>query len=173
MIKWFSCILLWGVLPSCRHEDKKSLHDYDVISHKDNDIPNKEASAYFEKGLQYVEKEDYANAKNAFIKADDACPNTPVILNAIGNTIIHTDIPENGAPYYERAKHIFYLGLARPSTYKTDRRALFLNLAYSYCLEKEYNQALIFLDSAKSGANHDQIYNAAEEADKLIRTNIH
>ena len=202
MIKWFLYVLLLESLVSCKHNSKKHGHfyTYDIVFHKDNHIPNKEASEYFEKGLQYVDKGNYENAKNAFIKADHACPNMPVILNAIGNTIIETEIPEDAMPYYEkalkvdstfiktyinfgcclnsmrnyeRAKHIFYLGLARPITYKTDRRALFLDLANSYYFEREYTQALAFLDSAKAGPSHDQIYDAAEEAERHIRTNLH
>lgn len=190
-------MLLWGALVSCEHRNKKDVPYYDLVLHKDNHIPNKEANDYFEKGLQCIERRDYANAKNAFLHADHICPNMPVILNAIGNSTAYTEVPENAIPYYEkalevdstfiktyvnfgcclnnmrdyeRAKHIFNLGLTRPSAYKTDRRALFLDLANSYFLEKNYEKALILLDSARAGGYHDQINNLAEIAARNIRT---
>jgi len=127
--------------------------------HKDNHIPNKEANEYFEKGLQCIEKRDYANAKNAFLHADRICPNMPVILNAIGNSIVYTEAPENGVHYYEKA-------LAVDSTFiKT-----YIN--FGCCLNnmRDYEKALILLDSAKAGGYHDQIANLAERAERDIRT---
>ncbi len=197
MIKFFNYFIFFGLFVACK--SKKDNHTYDLVLHNNNHIPSEKASKYFERGLQYVEKGDFKNAELCFLQADKVCPNTPVILNAIGNAIVRIEPPEHGLPYYEkalkadssfvktyvnfgcclndmrdyeRAKHILYLGLSMPCNYKTDRRALFLNLANSYYFEKDYRKALTLLDSAKSGFTHDQVSDMADEFEKKIRTNF-
>jgi Tfp pilus assembly protein PilF len=170
-----------------------------IILHGNSEISNKEAKAIFESGLRFVEQGDYGTARQRFFEANHECPNNPVILNAIGGTFSQTGNPDRGNTYFERAlkldsnfinsytnfgsslnltmrfeeaKQIFRLGLARSLIDSFNRSSLFLNLANSYFLNKEYDSALIFIDSAKANSGHGRIYNLAVQAQSQINIRI-
>jgi Tfp pilus assembly protein PilF len=157
-------IFLISLLDCCSCKQRRTPPSVDVVLHQNLDIPDKEARDIFGKGLHFIEQGKYSDARQCFFDANRKCPNIPVIINAIGSTFSQTGNPERGNTYYERAlkidssfinsysnygaslnsmmrceeaKHIFRLGLARPSLDSFNRSSLFLNLANSYFLEKD------------------------------------
>lgn len=182
-------LVIFLICVSCRH--KKPPHNVDIILHDNSQIPNKEARAIFESGLGFVEQGDYGAARRRFFEANHQCPNNPTILNAIGGTFSQTGSPDQGNTYFERAlkldsnfinsyinfgsslnmmmrfeeaKQIFRLGLARPSIDSFNRSSLFLSLANSYFLDKDYDSASVFIDSAIKNSGHGRIYKLALQA---------
>jgi tetratricopeptide (TPR) repeat protein len=178
---------------SCKH--KHTPPSTDVVLHHTPDIPDNEARVIFENGLHFIDQGNYGDARQCFFEANRKCPNVPVILNAIGATFSQTGNPQRGNTYFERAltidsnfinsypnlgaslntmmryeeaKHIFRLGLARTSMDSFNRSSLFLNLANSYFLEREYDSASVFLDSAKTNSRHGKVYNMAVRAQSEI-----
>lgn len=136
--------------------------------HNDNHISDRQANEYFEKGLKYATEGGYGEARIYFFKADRKCPNVPVILNAIGNCYTNMNLPDSGAPYYEKAIEILELGLARHSPYHIDRHMLLLNLARSYYFQHNKNKALELLDSISADPVHDEVYYRVVEFEKEI-----
>jgi tetratricopeptide (TPR) repeat protein len=195
MNNYLNCCFLFLALSSCK--GKTDDNDIGVVLHNDNHIPDKQANDYFDKGIKYVEHGDYDQAKNFFLKADQRCPNLPVVLNSIGNCYVVMHLPESGIPYYEKAlkadssfvksyinlgnclnnlkdfekaTQILYLGLARNSPYPIDRHMLFLNLASAYYYQHNKDKAVEMLDSITADPNHDQVFEQAVEFEKHINT---
>jgi len=186
----FSAVLVpFLICVSRRH--KKPTRNVEIILRDNSGIPNKEARTIFENGLRLVEQGDYGAARLRFSEANQVCPNNPTILNAIGGTFSQTGSPKQGNEYFERAlkldsnfintysnfgsslnqmmrfeeaRQIFRLGLTRPSIDSFGRSSLFLNLANSYFLEKEYDSASAFVDSAITNSRHGRIYKLAIQA---------
>ena len=74
---------IWTAMLSCKSKE----HDDGIINTGLDEIhlPNREAENVFNKGFFYIRQENYSAAKHFFLMADEESPNTPVILNAIGN----------------------------------------------------------------------------------------
>jgi len=148
----------------------------DFILKSNNGIKDSLANQMFNKGVFYINHSDFPKAREYFQKADSICPNTPVILNSIGNVTSRIDggleairyfdkalkydssfiktynnygCCLNGLKKYKEAKNIFYLGLERTSKYKFDRQMIYVNLADSYYMLGQKRKALELLDSAK------------------------
>jgi Tfp pilus assembly protein PilF len=182
---------------NCRN--KRTARDEDIILRGGSAISNKEAREIFEIGLHSVEQGDYGTARQRFLEADHACPNNPEILNSIGGTYTQTGNPERGISYFARAlkidsnyinsyanfgaslnhimrfedaKQIFRRGLGRPSDNRYERSVLFLNLANSYFSEKEYDSALVFIDSAKKYSGRGRVYELALKAQSQINVKM-
>lgn len=181
------------ICAACKYKTKPP--NTDLVLHGNPEIKNKAARAIFEEGLHFIELGDYGSARKRFFDANRACPDNPFILNAIGGTFSQTGSPDKGNTYFERAlkldsnylityanlggslnltmryeeaKQIFHLGLIRPTHDSLSRSSLFLNLANTYFLNKEYDSALVFLDSAKAHSGHSRIYGLALEAQAAI-----
>jgi tetratricopeptide (TPR) repeat protein len=159
-------------------------------------LPNQEAENDFNKGLYYVRQENYSTAKDFFLSADEESPNTPVILNAIGNCLDRTGEALKGFIYYKKAmqidsnfkwtyinygcslnnnrrfdesERIFRLGLGRPKLSSFERGSLYCNLAYTYAHRDQIDSALSLLDSAKIGLKNGQLYNTIIQFEKEIK----
>lgn len=190
-------IILLLFFASCAH--RQSGQNADIIWHGSSQIPIKEARAIFDEGIHFVEQGDYGNARRCFSKANRECPNIPIVLDALGNISAKTGDPEKGITYYaralnidsdfvnsytnwgsaldiilqfEQAKGIARLGLARPSFDKYDRASLFYSLASTYFLEKQYDSALIFIDSAKRNSGHGRIYDLATKTEIQVKSKM-
>jgi Flp pilus assembly protein TadD len=77
------CMILAAII-SCNREGRG---DNIVNTMTSVHLPNKMAENEFNKGLYLVQRENYAAAEKFFLKADQECPNTPVILNGIGSCL--------------------------------------------------------------------------------------
>ncbi len=189
----FFCIIS---LASCSDKTKNDSSDV-FIFHDTKEITNENAKKWFEKGLWYVEHNEYEYAKRCFIKADMIYPNSPIILNAIGDALLNTNGDSTSIDYYKKslnldsnfiptytnygaylnakrqyvdAKTILYLGLTKCVTKKVsaNKGLLMLNLAYSYDGLGDFKNSYAFLDSAQEAAPNEKIYNAIQIAKARI-----
>jgi len=185
------------LLVSCKHSRKAP--SIDLIGHDVPDIPNQEARALFQSGLNDIEKRDYGAARESFSEANKICPNNPEILNGIGATFSQTGNPTRGIEYFERAlkidsnffhayanlgaslnqmgqfaeaKRIFNLGLARPKANRFYRSEILFNLANSYYQEEDYDSSLVFLDSAKRTSGPGKMYDMVIRAENDIHSKM-
>src|ERR1700738_3984819 len=94
----FICSLV-VIMLSCKA--KKKGDDLVYIGLDDIHLTNQEAENDFNKGLFYIRQENYSAAKGFFLRANDESPNTPVILNAIGNCMDRTDDALQGFIYFK------------------------------------------------------------------------
>src|ERR1700722_14694174 len=101
-------ILFLFVLVSAMFSCKAKKRDNRIINTGLGDIhlPNQEAENDFNKGLYYVRQENYSTAKDFFLRADEESPNTPIVLNAIGNCLDRTGEALKGFVYYKKAMQI-------------------------------------------------------------------
>lgn len=182
------------VLCSCKAKTKGDR----IINMNLGDIhlSNQEAENDFNKGLFYIRNENYSAAKDFFLQADEESPNTPIILNAVGdcmdktgdkskgfiyfkkalkidsnfiNTYINYGCSLNNNNQFEEAEKVFRLGLCRrplPSFY---RSALYLNLADTYYHRNQDTTAISLLDSAKAGVTNRQLYDEINQFEKKIK----
>jgi tetratricopeptide (TPR) repeat protein len=159
-------------------------------------LPNKEAENDFNKGLSYVRQENYSDAKDFFLRADEESPNTPAILNALGNcldrtgdalkgfvcykkamqidsgfnwTYINYGCSLNNYSRFDEAERIFRLGLGRPKLSSLERSALYSNMADTYYHRDQNDTALSLLDSAKIGLTDRQLYNNIVQFENKIK----
>jgi tetratricopeptide (TPR) repeat protein len=187
-------IALPGVLLSCKAKKKG---DFIINTGlRDIHLPNREAENDFNKGLYYVRREDYSTAKDFFERADEESPNTPVILNAIGNCLDRTGDPLKGFTYYKKAlsidssfirtyvnygcslnnvrrydqaEKVFRLGLNRRPSSSIEKSSLYLNLSYTYYHRGDIETALSLLDSAKMGLTSGRLYDGIIQAEKQMK----
>lgn len=181
-------------LLSCR-SGNKGIHNH---SYGLNEIhlPNQAAENDFNKGIFYVRQENYSAAKDFFLQANEECPNTPAILNAIGNCMDQTGNAQQGFPYFEKAmqidsnfaksyvcygaslndcrrfddaEKILRLGLGKHPISNWDRSGLYRNLAYTYYRRDQNDQALSLLDSAKMGLPKGQFYDEIVQFENHIK----
>jgi tetratricopeptide (TPR) repeat protein len=184
---------------SCKSKEQ---HGDRIINTRLRDIhlPNKEAENDFNKGLYFIRQENYSAAKDFFLQADEESPNTPVILNAIGNCMDRTGNAQQGFTYFKKAmqidsnftttyvnygcslnncrrfdeaEKIFRLGLIKRSLSPFDRTSLYLNLANTYYQRDENEKALSLLDSAKMGLTNRRIYNDIIQFENQIKREAH
>ncbi|MBS1666611.1 MAG: tetratricopeptide repeat protein, partial [Bacteroidetes bacterium] len=193
---FFSLLILF-IFQYCKSDIHSS--NEDLIFDSDTSIKNENAKKWFEKGLYYVRIRDYNWANKCFSKADNLFPNSPIILNSLGNSFYRTGeydkaiesfdnalkidsffiktysnygIALNGVGKYKDAKDILYLGLNKsPAHLNTiDRSVLNLNLAYTYHNLNNDEKALQLLDSAKQGLPQGELFNRIINAKlKLIK----
>ena len=183
-------------MSSCKQKDTSDAYYKVILDNNNNGIKDSFANYMFEEGLNYVRNQDYRNAKKCFLKANKAYPNSPVILNALGNVVAMTEgFPDaysffkkafdtdssyirtyinyggylNVARQYEDAKKIFYLGFEHKPKYKIDSCFLYMCLANSFDGLNQCSQALSFLDSAKQGLNDTAILNKITSLEKQIK----
>lgn len=158
-------------------------------------LPNKTAEKDFNKGLYWVKQENYAAAEKFFLNADQNSPNTPVILNAIGNCLDRLGKRREGFAYFERAlqidsafvrtyinygaslnnvrrfgdaEKVLRLGLKRRPLSSFDRGNLYCNLAFSYDNSNRHDDAHCLLDSAKAGLARGPLYDAIVQYETQI-----
>jgi len=192
-VPYYIVFITFFICASCKH--KNAAPSIDIVLRGNLEISDKKARAIFERGLRFIEEGDYGTARKRFFEANRECPNNPTILNAIGSTFSQTGNPDLGNTYFERAlkidsnfinsyanfgaslnltmrldeaKQVLRLGLARDSKDSSNRSLLFLNLANSYFLNKEYDSALEFIDSTKRNAGHGRVYNLALQAQSEV-----
>src|SRR3954462_12234477 len=103
LVSTFCLTLL--TISSCKRRDNGD-NIYDVILDSNNGIEDSFANYMFEKGLYYLKLQEYQNAKECFLKSDKAYPNTPVILNALGDMVARTENFPNASSYFEKAMRI-------------------------------------------------------------------
>ena len=180
--------LIFLTFSSCKQKNNED-NIYDIILDNNNGIEDSFANYMFEKGLYYVNHNEYQKAKDCFLKSDKAYPNTPVILNAVGNMVARTEDISNASPYFEKALRIdsnyirtyinygaslngakryeeaeffLWLGLNKNPKYGIDRRSLYANLAVTYYALNQKSMSFALLDSAKNGLSEGDFY------DKII-----
>jgi len=163
---------------------------------RDITLPNKEAENDFNKGLFYVRHGNYSAAKDFFMRADDESPNTPVILNGVGNCLDRCGEALEGFKYYtkalridsnyietyvnygaslnnsgrfEEAEAIFRIGLRKKSSPSFDRSRLYFNLAYTYNERSQLDSALSVLDSAKIGLKDQNILDGIKQMENHVK----
>jgi tetratricopeptide (TPR) repeat protein len=195
-------LLFFFTFLSAIHSCKSKEHGDTIINPGLGEIhlPNQEAENDFNKGLFYIRQENYSAAKHFFLMADEESPNTPVILNAIGNCMDRTGNAKEGFAYFKKsmeidsnftktyvnygcslnnccrfdeAEKIFRLGLIKRSLPAFDRAALYLNLADTYYSRDQYEKALSLLDSAKMGLTDRGLYNTIIKAENQIKRYAH
>jgi tetratricopeptide (TPR) repeat protein len=188
----------WAAMLSC----KSKRHGDRIINTGLSDIhlPNQEAENDFNKGLFYIRQENYSAAKHFFLMADEESPNTPVILNAIGNTMERVGDTLQGLTYFEKAmridsnffktyvnygcalnncsrydeaEKIFRIGLSKRSLPPFDRTLLYLNMANSYYGRDQNDNAIALLDSAKIGLTNPSFYNQIEQFENRVKREAH
>jgi tetratricopeptide (TPR) repeat protein len=190
------CVILTAII-SC---NRRGRGDNIVNTVTDVHLANKLAENDFNKGLYWVQQENYTAAEKLFLKADQESPHTPVILNAIGNCLDRLGKRPEGFAYYEKAlqidstfirtyinygaslnnarhfddaERILRLGLQRRPLSSFDRGNLYCNLAYSYDNSNRHDTALRLLDSAKAGLTHGPLYDAIVKYEtEITRENI-
>src|ERR1700722_7372010 len=98
-----SKLLFFFTFLSAIHSCKSKEHGDTIINTGLGEIhlPNQEAENDFNKGLFYIRQENYSAAKHFFLMADEESPNTPVILNAIGNCMDRTGNAKEGFAYFK------------------------------------------------------------------------
>jgi tetratricopeptide (TPR) repeat protein len=163
---------------------------------RDITLLNKEAENDFNKGLFYVRYGNYSAAKDFFMRADDESPNTPVILNGVGNCLDRCGEALEGFKYYkkalridsnyietyanygaslnnsgrfEEAEAIFRIGLRKKSPPSFDRSRLYFNLAYTYNGRGQWDSALSVLDSAKIGLKDQNILDGIKQMENHVK----
>jgi tetratricopeptide (TPR) repeat protein len=190
--------VFWVTMFSCKSKE----HGDRIIATGLSEIhlPNQEAENDFNKGLYFVRQENYSAAKDFFLEADEESPNTPVILNAIGNCMDRTGNALQGFAYFKKAmqidsnftktyvnygcslnnsrrfdeaERIFRLGLVKHSLPSFDKAAIYMNLADTYYHRDQYEKALSLLDSAKIGLTNRGLYNTIIQAENQIRRDAH
>ena len=193
----FKTLLLLAILATIFSCQSKKKGDR-LINTGLNDIhlPSQEAENDFNKGLFYVRQENYSAAKDFFLMADKESPNTPVILNAIGNCMDRTGEAMQGFTYFikamqidsnfirtyanygcslnnnqsfDEAEKIFRLGLSRQRIRPFDKSALYLNLADTYYHRNQNVKALSLLDSAKLGLTNRGLYDQIVQFQNKIK----
>lgn len=189
-------ILFFGVILFTTISCNRNRRDGDIVNTvTDVHLPNKIAENDFNKGLYWVQRENYAAAERLFLKADRENPNTPVILNAIGNCLDRLGNRSKGFVYFHKAmqidssfvrtyinygaslnnerrfddaERILRLGLQRQRISSFDKGNLYCNLAYSYDNRNQHELALRLLDSAKTGLQHGPLYDAIVQYETQI-----
>ena len=200
MIKVLSALSKAVLLLSCAAfiSCKEKTNGDHIINARLGDItlPNKEAENDFNKGLFYVRQENYSAAKDFFLRADEESPNTPIILNALGNCSDRTGKVLEGFKYFKKAlqidgnyiwtyinygcslnndhqfneaEMIFRQGLTRRSPPSFERSVLYLNLADTYYHRDQPDTALSLLDSAKMGLKDQKTYSAILKFEDQIK----
>jgi tetratricopeptide (TPR) repeat protein len=188
----------WAAMLSCKSKE----HGDTLINTGLGEIhlPNQEAENDFNKGLFYIRQENYSAAKHFFLMADEESPNTPVILNAIGNSMERVGDTLQGLTYfkkamridsnflktyvnygcalnncrrYDEAEEIFRIGLSKRSLPPFDRTLLYLNLANSYYYRDQNDNAIALLDSAKMGLTNRSFYNEIDQFENRIKQEAH
>ncbi|MHA4810795.1 tetratricopeptide repeat protein [Flavitalea flava] len=181
---------------SCKRA-RKNDGTIDLFTGASNSIKIKSANDHFERGLYFANQKNYEDAKDYFNKADGECPNTPVILNALGivlsrtgdsakaflvfqkalridSTFIRTYVNYGGclneAGKYKTAITIFNLGLNIFPAPLFERRLLYVNLANSYLKLNQNSKALLLLDSAKSGLSKGVLYNKVIAIERSVKS---
>ena len=179
---------------SCKEKDNGARMI--ITGVRDITLPNKEAENDFNKGLFYVRHGNYSAAKDFFMRADEESPNTPIILNAVGNSLDRCGEAPEGFKYYknalridsnyietyvnygaslnniarfDEAEAIFRLGLRKKSSSSFDRSRLYFNLAYSYNALGQWDSALSVLDSAKIGLKDQNILDGIKQMENHVK----
>jgi tetratricopeptide (TPR) repeat protein len=185
---------LLAVMFACKAK-KKGSNIVDV-SLGEIHLPNQEAENDFNKGLFYIRQENYSAAKDFFLRADEESPNTPIILNAIGNCLDRTGNPSQGFIYFKKAlqidsnfmrtyvnygcslnnsrrfdeaETIFRLGLRKRPMISLERSSLYCNLADTYYHRSQNAIALSLLDSAKMGLSSNRLYDVIVKFENKIK----
>jgi tetratricopeptide (TPR) repeat protein len=190
----FLCSFLSLFHSSCNQKRNKE-KSQDIILRGDDGIKNKYAGAKFEQGLDFWEKKNYQEAKKCFFLADSAYPESPVIVNALANSLARTGFPHMAGDYfdqtlakdsaypatyinygcllnsmqeYKKAREIFLLGIAKKKCSEFERRILFINLASTYCGLNQKRTALNLLSKAKKGLVPGDLYEKITAFEKAI-----
>ena len=192
--KTFFLIFCTSAFVSCKEKD----HGAQIINTQLGEItlPNKEAENDFNKGLFYVRQENYSAAKDFFMHADQESPNTPIILNAVGNCFDRTGEAFQGFKYYQKALQIdsnylrtyvnygaslnnvehfdeaeviFRRGLRKMPLPSFNRSNLYLNLAYTFNARGQWDSALSVLDSAKIGLKNQNVLAAIVKMENHVK----
>jgi len=179
---------------SCKEKDNRAHMINTGLG--DVTLPNKEAENDFNKGLFYVRQENYSAAKDFFMRADEESPNTPIILNGIGNCLDRCGQALEGFKYYKKAlridsnyietyvnygaslnysghfdeaEAIFRTGLRKKPSPSFDRSRLYFNLAYTYNERGQWDSALSVLDSAKIGLKNQKIHDGIKLMENHVK----
>jgi tetratricopeptide (TPR) repeat protein len=192
--KTFFLICCTSAFVSCKEKD----HGAQIINTglRDVTLPNKEAENDFNKGLSYVRQENYTAAKDFFMRADEESPNTPVILNAVGNCLDRCGQALEGFKYYKKAlridsnyietyanfgaslnnidsfdeaEAIFRIGLIKKPSPSFQRSRLYFNLAYSYNALGQWDSALSVLDRAKIGLKDQKTLDGIKKMENHVK----
>ena len=182
---------------ACDQTDNNAEPVHYIFLHGKNGIQDSFASKMFDSGLLYSERKKYMHARNCCLKADSASPNTPIILNELGNISAMTDNDSLTTSYFERAlqadsnfmqtfsnygcflngksqylqaKEILYLGLKRRPENDTDKRLVYLNLADCYAGLHQKAIALAYIDSAKIGLSEGNLYKQIIAFEKQLQS---
>ena len=190
----FFLIFYASAFVSCKDKDHRSQMINTGL--REVTLPNKEAENDFNKGLFYVRQENYYAAKDFFLRADEESPNTPLILNAVGNCMDRCGQALEGFKYFKKALHIdsnymvtyvnygaslnnidsfdeaesiFRIGLRKMLSPSFNRSRLFFNLAYTYNALGQWDSALSVLDSAKIGLKDQNILDGIKQMENHVK----
>ncbi len=184
------------VTAGCHHKTADNRTD-ELVQRSDINIPNADAKKLFSEGLDDIESKKYTDAKTYFLKADSISPNSPLILNALGNlsaqsnndsmtesyfaralnidssftkSYINYGVYLNNKAHYAEAVKLFNIGLYKKISNKEDEQVLYFNLANSYYLMKQKGEALKCLEEAKAIAPNSRLYQKIIDFQKQIQS---
>jgi tetratricopeptide (TPR) repeat protein len=128
MFKNYFVVIFIITIISCDSNSDSVLHEIDgdlnMFFESKNDIENSEAKTVFNKGLMFVQKENFMQADSLFFLADKLEPNNAIILNAIALNAYYL---KNRDKAYDIFNQIIKLDKSFSHTYSN----------YAFCLNKD------------------------------------